>query len=111
MRTFKIEVVDDKLREAIQAKFPDYSPRTARSAARGAAPARKPVSEKDRLVQEYNKLQQDIVTYENNIGFFSASKNSEPLIKQMQERIDAAKLELKELEAKIIKAQEGEEEK
>ena len=29
----------------------------------------------------------------------------------MQERIDAAKLELKELEAKILKAQEGEEEK
>ncbi len=105
------ESIQKAYSEAIQAKFPDYSPRTARSAARGAAPARKPVSEKDRLVQEYNKLQQDIVTYENNIGFFSASKNSEPLIKQMQERIDAAKLELKELEAKIIKAQEGEEEK
>ena len=103
------ESIQKAYSEAIQAKFPDYSPRTARSAARGAAPARKPVSEKDRLVQEYNKLQQDIVTYENNIGFFSASKNSEPLIKQ--ERIDAAKLELKELEAKIIKAQEGEEEK
>ena len=105
------ESIQKAYSEAIQAKFPDYSPRTARSAARGATPARKPVSEKDRLVQEYNKLQQDIVTYENNIGFFSASKNSEPLIKQMQERIDAAKLELKELEAKIIKAQEGEEEK
>ena len=105
------ESIQKAYSEAIQAKFPDYSPRTARSAARGAAPARKPVSEKDRLVQEYNKLQQDIVTFENNIGFFSASKNSEPLIKQMQERIDAAKLELKELEAKIIKAQEGEEEK
>lgn len=105
------ESIQKAYSEAIQAKFPDYSSRTARSAARGAAPARKPVSEKDRLVQEYNKLQQDIVTYENNIGFFSASKNSEPLIKQMQDRIDAAKLELKELEAKIIKAQEGEEEK
>ena len=74
----------------------------------GLAPA---FREKDRLVQEYNKLQQDIVTYENNIGFFSASKNSEPLIKQMQERIEAAKQELKELEAKIIKEREGEEEK
>ena len=82
------ESIQKAYSEAIQAKFPDYSPRTARSAARGAAPARKPVSEKDRLVQEYNKLQQDIVTFENNIGFF-----------------------LKELEAKIIKAQEGEEEK
>ena len=105
------ESIQKAYSEAVQAKFPDYSPRPARSAARGAAPARKPVSEKDRLVQEYNKLQQDIVTYENNIGFFSASKNSEPLIKQMQDRIEAAKQELKELEAKILKAQEGEEEK
>ena len=95
----------------IKAKFPDYSPRAGRGVARGAASVRKPVSERDRLVQEYNKLQQDIVTYENNIGFFSASKNSEPLIKQMQERIDAAKQELKELEAKIIKEREAEEEK
>ena len=97
--------------EAVQAKFPDFSPRASRSFARSQAPARKPVSEKDRLVQEYNKFQQDIVTYENNIGFFSASKNSEPLIQQMRERIDAAKQELKELEARILKAQEGEEEK
>jgi hypothetical protein len=97
--------------EALQAKFPDFSPRRNRTETRGTGLSRKPVSEKDRLVQEYNKLQQDIVTYENNIGFFSASKNSEPLIKQMQERIEAAKQELKELEAKILKAQEGEEEK
>ena len=97
--------------EAFQAKFPDFSPRRNRTETRGTGLSRKPVSEKDRLVQEYNKLQQDIVTYENNIGFFSASKNSEPLIKQMQERIEAAKQELKELEAKILKAQEGEEEK
>ena len=97
--------------EALQAKFPDFSPRRNRTETRGTGLSRKPVSEKDRLVQEYNKLQQDIVTYENNIGFFSASKNSEPLIKQMQERIEAAKQELKELEAKILKAQESEEEK
>ena len=70
-----------------------------------------PLSEKDRLVQQYNKLQQDIDTYENNIGFFSTSKNSAPLIQKMQERIDAAKQELKDLEAKIRKAEESEEEK
>ena len=103
--------VDDVAVRALQAKFPEFSQRGRRPVSRGPVSARKPLSEKDRLVQEYNKLQQDIVTYENNIGFFSASKNSEPLIKQMQERIDAAKLELKELEAKILKAQEGEEEK
>ncbi|MBR4755607.1 MAG: DUF349 domain-containing protein [Bacteroidales bacterium] len=105
------EAVQKAYSEAMQAKFPDFSPRGSRGTGRTSGPARKPQTEKDRLVQQYNKLQQDIVTYENNIGFFSASKNSEPLIKQMQERIDAAKLELKELEAKILKAQESEEEK
>lgn len=105
------ESVQKAYSEAFQAKFPDFSTRRPRSEARGVGSSRKPLSEKDRLVQEYNKLQQDIVTYENNIGFFSASKNSEPLIKQMQDRIDAAKQELKELEAKILKAQEGDEEK
>ena len=105
------ESIQKAYSDAMRAKFPDYSPRAGRSAGRGPVVARKPVSEKDRLVQEYNKLQQDIVTYENNIGFFSASKNSEPLIQQMRERIEAAKRELKELEAKIIKEREGEEEK
>ncbi len=105
------ESIQKAYSEAVQAKFPDFSGRGPRNAGRGSASARKPMNEKDRLVQEYNKLQQDIVTYENNIGFFSASKNSEPLIRQMQERIDAAKQELKDLEAKILKAQEEGEEK
>lgn len=100
--------------EAMKAKFPDFSPRGPRqgggNAGRGSG-SRKPLSEKDRLVQQYNKLQQDIDTYENNIGFFSTSKNSAPLIQKMQERIDAAKQELKDLEAKIRKAEESEEEK
>lgn len=100
--------------EAMKAKFPDFSPRGPRqgggNAGRGGG-SRKPLSEKDRLVQQYNKLQQDIDTYENNIGFFSTSKNSAPLIQKMQERIDAAKQELKDLEARIRKAEESEEEK
>ena len=100
--------------EAMKAKFPDFSPRGPRqgggNAGRGGG-SRKPLSEKDRLVQQYNKLKQDIDTYENNIGFFSTSKNSAPLIQKMQERIDAAKQELKDLEAKIRKAEESEEEK
>ena len=79
-------------KDAMNAKFPDMSRRS-----RG----RVPKSEKERLVQKYLKKEQDIVTYENNIGFFAASKNSEPLIRQMQERIDKAKEELKELEMQI----------
>ena len=70
-----------------------------------------PISEKDKLTQKYNQLQQDIQTYENNIGFFGLSKGAELLKAQMQERIDAAKAELKQLEAQIreLVAKEAEE--
>lgn len=89
-------------REAMSEKFPQFG---QRNGGRRGGDAR-PHSLKDELVKKYNALQQDIETYENNIGFFSASKNSAPLIKQMEERIEAAKAELKELENKIRNAQE-----
>ena len=92
------EAVTKAYREAM-AKFPTAGQRLGKGG--------KVLSAKETLIQQYNALQQDITTYENNIGFFSSSKNSEPLIKQMQERIDQAKAELKELEEKIRKAEEG----
>ena len=94
--------------EAMKAKFPSFGARPQRGGRAGAPKA--PKSEKDLLVDQYKALQQDIVTYENNIGFFAKSKNAEPLIKQMQERIDAAKQQLKELEGKIRQAEQKEEE-
>ena len=81
-------------------------PHANRPARKGRSNSRPQLSEKDRLIQKYHALEQDIVTYENNIGFFAMSKNSEPLIKQMQERIAQAKEELKSL-AEQIKAQEN----
>ena len=89
---------------ALQAAFPvkERAPRRGRN-------ARPQLSEKDRLIQKYHQLEQDIVTYENNIGFFSMSKNSEPLIKQMQDRISAAKEELKSLAAQIRTLEAAEE--
>lgn len=92
-----------EFKEAMQNKFPNYSSRQLQSS---KSVARSP---KDILMAKYHSLQQDITTYENNIGFFAASKNSEPLIKQMQVKIDQAKAELAELEAKIRKVQEEEE--
>ena len=83
-------------KEALQEKFPVKE----RNVRRGRS-SRPQLSEKDRLIQKYNQLEQDIVTYENNIGFFSMSKNSEPLIKQMQDRIAAAKAELSDLAEQI----------
>lgn len=102
--------INNSWREALQAKFPDMSPRGGRGGAqRGSAQRapKAPRSEKDILIQRYNALQQDIDTYENNIGFFAMSKNSAPLIKQMQERIEEAKKELKELEEKIRNTEEN----
>lgn len=89
---------------ALQEKFPNSGRGTRRS--RGGRPQ---LSEKDRLIQKYNQLEQDIVTYENNIGFFSMSKNSEPLIKQMQDRIVEAKAELNALAEQIRTLAEAEE--
>ena len=88
-------------KEALGAKFPK-EPRRPRSAAKA------PKSEKEILIQKYNQLEQDVTTYENNIGFFSMSKNSEPLIRQMQERIDQAKVELNALAAQIRALKEAE---
>ena len=77
-------------------KFPSPSRAPRRS-------QRVQLSEKDRLIQRYHSLEQDVATYENNIGFFALSKNSEPLIQQMQQRIEQAKAELKSLAEQISK--------
>ena len=63
--------------------------------------------EKDILIARYNSLQQDIDTYENNIGFFTASKNAEPLIAQMRARIESAKEELRKIEEQIRKVEDS----
>lgn len=89
--------------DAMQQKFPLFAQQRVSGRGQFSKSARSP---KDLLIDKYHALQQDIITYENNIGFFSASKNSEPLIKQMQERIEQAKAELKDLEEKIRQAEE-----
>lgn len=58
-------------------------------------------SRRSELIKRYNAVKQDIATYENNIGFFSASKNSEALVNKFRERIESAKQELKDIEAQI----------
>ena len=82
------EAVTKEFRDAMHAAFP---------------PAAAPVNRKNDLIRRYNALQQDIITYENNIGFFSNSKGSAALISQMQQRIESAKAELKQLEEQIRK--------
>jgi hypothetical protein len=78
-------------------------------ARREARAERRPkASPKDSLREQYAALQQEIQTYENNIGFFGLSKGAEKLKAQMQERIDAAKAKLEDLK-KQIRAKEQEE--
>ena len=102
------EKIQAEYREAMQAKFPDFGGRRhERNNARGGA-ERRPLSEKDKLKEQFNALQQEIQTYENNIGFFGLSKGAEKLKAQMQERIDAAKAKLEDLKAQI-RAKEQEE--
>ncbi len=91
-------------REAMQEKFPEFGDHHGR----GEAKPRAERSAKDALIQQYKTLQQEIETFENNIGFFSASKNSEALIKQMETKINKAKEELHKLEERIRKEEEGE---
>ena len=99
--------VQAEFREAMQAKFPDFGGRRhERGGSRGAE--RRPLTEKDKLKEQFNALQQEIQTYENNIGFFGLSKGAEKLKAQMQERIDAAKAKLEDLKAQI-RAKEQEE--
>ncbi len=57
--------------------------------------------ERDKLILRLKKLENDIVLWENNIGFFAKSKNSEPMIKEVQSKIDSAKAEIKTMEEKI----------
>ena len=89
----------DKVAQAYREAMAKFN--AGRGASRRQRPERAPMTEKERLVKKYNQLEQDIVTYENNLGFFARSKNAEPLIRQMEERIAKAKEELRSLEAEI----------
>ena len=94
-------------KEAINAAFPGVG----RGGNRRGRSGKPQLTETERLIQKYNQLEQDIVTYENNIGFFSMSKNSEPLIKQMNDRISEAKKELNALaeQIRVLSAAEDQE--
>lgn len=58
-------------------------------------------AERERLIQRYRKMEQDIATFENNMGFFAKSKNADVLVADLQRKIEIAKSEMIQIEEKI----------
>ena len=63
--------------------------------------ADKASSERAKLLKEYDRLKAEIATYENNIGFFANSKNTNPLVEQMKQRIEQLKQQFAKVVAQI----------
>lgn len=58
-------------------------------------------AEREKLMNKYRKIEQDIATLENNIGFFSKSKGADALISDVRRKVAIAKEELIHIEEKI----------
>ncbi len=65
-------------------------------------------SEREKLYNKVRQMEQDIALLENNIGFFSKSKNAEALIADVREKIERTKRDMAELieKVKLIDAEE-----
>ena len=60
------------------------------------------LSERDRLIRSFERLKNDIQTYENNMGFLSiSSKGGGGLVKEMNHKIESLKSELELIVKKI----------
>ena len=57
--------------------------------------------EREKLVLKYRKIEQDIATLENNMGFFARSKNADSMIADVKKKIVIAREELSGIEEKI----------
>lgn len=57
--------------------------------------------ERDKLFNRLRQIENDITLWENNIGFFTKSKNAEQMIKDVERKIEKGHEEIKLLEEKI----------
>lgn len=99
----------EKINNAFKAALAEKFPSAEKEFRRNRPQARKqvaPVSEKERLIQLYNKKEAELATYENNIGFLSQSSGG--LIKQLQDQIETLKAELAKLEGQIRELEQKE---
>jgi len=70
-------------------------------------------NERSRLLRRYDQLRQEAITYENNLGFLSAtSKNASSLVEEIQQKIQRLKDEIEQTRKRIkeIDSQETAEE-
>ena len=58
-------------------------------------------NEREKLYNKVRQMEQDIALLENNIGFFSKSKNAEALIADVRDKIERSKREMAELIEKV----------
>ncbi len=63
--------------------------------------SRKLRNERDKFFAKIKQLENDIVLWENNIGFFAKSSNADTMIKEVREKIDNARKMIKTLEEKV----------
>jgi hypothetical protein len=57
--------------------------------------------EREKYINRYKQLENDITLWENNIGFFAKSRSAEATIREFREKIDQGKKQLTLLEEKI----------
>jgi archaellum component FlaC len=63
--------------------------------------ARKVRNEREKFYSKIKQLENDIVLWENNIGFFAKSTNADNMIREVEEKIAEAKKNIKTLEEKV----------
>ena len=57
--------------------------------------------DREKFLSKIKQLENDIVLWENNIGFFAKSKNADSMIREVHQKINRAKNSIKLLEEKI----------
>lgn len=57
--------------------------------------------DREKFINKMKQLENDIVLWENNIGFFAKSKNADSLIREVNEKIENARKAIKLLEEKM----------
>ena len=57
--------------------------------------------ERNKIIAKLRQLEADITVWENNIGFFAKSKNSDALIRDFNNKIETGKRNIKLLNEKL----------